>query len=196
MRNVALSGGPGTKTGQPAQGMLSGMRFANVAGRGSLVVADAVIDIAEASQGELPADPMDLLRIWPDLVAAATMLAAGKSRPLDQTRLGSPVPCPGSIFGLVANYPPATRPEPAVPMVFGKFPGSVCGPRDDIRLPAARTLPMRAEWTVLEAELAVVMGRGGRRIQARDALEAVAGFTVAQDITERVHEFGPRGPAT
>lgn len=193
MGNAGLSGEPSTRTGQPARCMLFGMRFANVAGRGCLVAADAVIDIAEASQGELPAHPMDLLRIWPDLVAAAAMLAAGKPRPLDETRLGSPVPCPGSIFGLVANYPPATRPEPPVPMVFGKFPGSVCGPRDDIRLPAAETLPMRAEWTVPEAELAVVMGRGGRRIQARDSLEAVAGFTVAQDVTERIHEFGPRG---
>jgi 2,4-didehydro-3-deoxy-L-rhamnonate hydrolase len=52
---------------------------------------------------------------------------------------------------------------------------------------------MRSEWTVLEAELAVVIGQGGRRISAADAYKHVAGFTVAQDITERVHEFGPRG---
>lgn len=51
---------------------------------------------------------------------------------------------------------------------------------------------MGAEWTVLEAELAVVVGSGGRRIPAADALRSVAGFTVAQDVTERVHEFGPR----
>jgi 2-keto-4-pentenoate hydratase/2-oxohepta-3-ene-1,7-dioic acid hydratase in catechol pathway len=78
-------------------------------------------------------------------------------------------------------------------MVFGKFPGSVCGPYEEIRLPAAQELPMMAEWTVLEAELAVVIGRRGRRVPAADALEWVAGFMVAQDITERVHEFGPRG---
>ncbi len=78
-------------------------------------------------------------------------------------------------------------------MVFGKFPGSVCGPCDEIRLPVAENLPMRAEWTVLEAELAVVIGRCGRRVRAADALGQVAGFMVAQDITERVHEFGPRG---
>ena len=119
-------------------------------------------------------------------------LANGPSRPLDERGLGSPVPCPGSIFGLVANYPPAIRPIPPVPMVFGKFASAVCGPYDDIRLPAAEALPMQSEWTVLEAELAVVIGTGGRRIRAADALDAVAGFTVAQDITERIHEFGPR----
>ena len=77
-------------------------------------------------------------------------------------------------------------------MVFGKFPGGyVAVP--GIRLPVAEKLPMMAEWTVLEAELAVVIGRCGRRVSAADALDWVAGFTVAQDITERVHEFGPRG---
>jgi 2,4-didehydro-3-deoxy-L-rhamnonate hydrolase len=60
-------------------------------------------------------------------------------------------------------------------------------------LPAAENLPMRAEWTVLEAELGVVIGRCGRRVRAADALQCVAGFTAAQDITERVHELGPRG---
>jgi 2-keto-4-pentenoate hydratase/2-oxohepta-3-ene-1,7-dioic acid hydratase in catechol pathway len=78
-------------------------------------------------------------------------------------------------------------------MVFGKFPRSVTGPFDEIRLPDAAHLPMAAEWTVLEAELAVVIGSGGRHIARGDALDRVAGFTVAQDITERIHEFGPRG---
>ena len=38
-----------------------------------------------------------------------------------------------------------------------------------------------------------VIGEGGHRIAAHDAFDRIAGFTVAQDITERVHEFGPRG---
>lgn len=169
------------------------MRFANVAGRCGVVFDEGMVDIAEASNGELPFDPMELLRRWPDLLELSATWTSDLAAPIDASTLGSPVPSPGSIFGLVANYPPATRPDPPVPMVFGKSPNSVCGPYDDIRLPAAESLPMRAEWTVLEAELAVVIGRGGRRICATEAFEHVAGFTVAQDITERVHEFGPRG---
>lgn len=80
-----------------------------------------------------------------------------------------------------------------MPMVFGKFPTSVTGPYDDIKLPTADRLPMGKEWTVLEAELAVVIGAGGQHISRSEALKRVAGFTVAQDITERVHEFGPKG---
>lgn len=176
---------------QPGQDC--GVRFANVAGRGSIVVADGIVDIGEASGGELPSDPMELLCRWPDLLDGYAELCKGPVAPLEETRLASPVPRPGSIFGLVANYPPATRPVPPVPMVFGKFPSSVCGPYDDVRLPNPSRLPMRAEWTVLEAELAAVVAAGGRRIPAADALNRIAGFSVAQDITERVHEFGPRG---
>jgi 2-keto-4-pentenoate hydratase/2-oxohepta-3-ene-1,7-dioic acid hydratase in catechol pathway len=169
------------------------VRFANVDGRGAVVVGDGYIDVGDASDAALPYAPMALLDRWPEVVAWSETLPARDVRPLDPSRLAAPVPRPGSIFGLVANYPPATRPEPAVPMVFGKFPNSICGPFDDIVLPAAAALPMNSEWTVLEAELAVVIGTGGRRIEASDALHRVAGFTVAQDITERVHEFGPRG---
>ena len=169
------------------------MRFANVAGRGAIVLSEGVVDIAEASNGDLPSDPMELLRRWPELLEVSATWTSDLAVPIDESRFGSPVPTPGSIFGLVANYPPARRPDPPVPMVFGKFPNSVCGPYDEIRLPTAERLPMRAEWTVLEAELAVVIGRGGRRIRAAEAFDHVAGFMVAQDITERVHEFGPRG---
>jgi 2-keto-4-pentenoate hydratase/2-oxohepta-3-ene-1,7-dioic acid hydratase in catechol pathway len=168
------------------------VRFANVAGRSCVVVGDKAVDIAEASGGGLPADPMAALRRWSELVNVASKLSTRSAPVLNESKLLSPVPSPGSIFGLVANYPPATRPNPPVPMVFGKFPSSVCGPYDEVRLPVAENLPMMAEWTVLEGELAVVIGRRGRRVRAADALGWVAGFTVAQDITERVHEFGPR----
>lgn len=169
------------------------MRFANVDGRACLLVGDQAVDIAQASGGALPADPMAVIGRWADLLDVAGKLSTCSASALEESNLRSPVPSPGSIFGLVANYPPATRPDPPVPMVFAKFAGSVCGPYDEIRLPVAQALPMLAEWTVLEAELAVVIGRRGRRVRAAEALGWVAGFMVAQDITERVHEFGPRG---
>jgi 5-carboxymethyl-2-hydroxymuconate isomerase len=78
-------------------------------------------------------------------------------------------------------------------MVFAKAPSAVIGPYDDVVLPDPSRLPMRWTWTVLEAELAFVLGTGGRHIGASDAPDAIAGFMVAQDITERIHEFGPRG---
>lgn len=168
--------------------------MANVAGRATIVVGDEGFDLARLSGGELPSDPMLVIeRHWTRATTLARSLRRGTGSPIDQDELEAPVPAPRSIFGLVANYPPAVLPTPRVPMVCGKFPSAVTGPFDDIRLPDPALLPMKAEWTVLEAELAVVMGTGGRRIRAEDALDRVAGFTVAQDITERIHEFGPRG---
>lgn len=170
------------------------MRVANVAGRAAFVVNDEVFDVAEASDGALQSDPMTLLgEPVTELARLAQHCKPGAGLPLDECDLRASVPRPPSIFGLVANYPPAIRPEPCIPMVFGKFPSSVVGPFDDIQLPTPSSLPMGSEWTVLEAELAVVIGRGGRHVEAADALRRVAGFTVAQDITERVHEFGPSG---
>jgi 2,4-didehydro-3-deoxy-L-rhamnonate hydrolase len=170
------------------------VRVANVAGRAAFVIGGEFFDVAAASDGLLPSDPMVLLSDgWDELANVAHRLKPGTGHLLDARDLCAPVPRPRSIFGLVANYPPAVRPEPCIPMVFGKFPSAVVGPYDDIRLPTAAALPMGSEWTVLEAELAVVIGRGGRHVDPADALDRVAGLTVAQDITERVHEFGPRG---
>lgn len=170
------------------------MRIANVAGRASLLIDDEYFDLESLSDGVLPADPMNLVaRHWSAALEFAASARPGNGRTLRPAELRAPVPGPGAIFGVVANYPPATAPTPRVPMIFGKFPNSVAGPYDDIVLPDPTRLPMGAEWTVLEAELAVVIGLGGRHIPHEQALERVAGFTIAQDITERVHEFGPRG---
>jgi 2,4-diketo-3-deoxy-L-fuconate hydrolase len=170
------------------------VRMANVDGSATLVLGEEGFDLAEVSGGRIPSDPMIVIEHhWEAARDVARSLAIGTGRPLDVRALRSPIPAPRSIFGLVANYPPAILPTPPVPMVFGKFPSAVVGPFDDIRLPPPAHLPMQAEWTVLEAELAVVIGAGGRHIPITDALDRVAGFTVAQDITERVHEFGPRG---
>jgi 2-keto-4-pentenoate hydratase/2-oxohepta-3-ene-1,7-dioic acid hydratase in catechol pathway len=170
------------------------MRFANVSGRGALVVGEETFDVADLSNGDLPADPMTLIAShWDEAARLARGLSIGTGQALSDAHLLSPVPLPGAIFGVVANYPPALLPVPAVPMVFGKFASAVAGPFDDIRLPNPARLPMRSEWTVLEAELAVVVGAGGRHIAASDAFDHVAGFVAAQDITERVHEFGPHG---
>jgi 2,4-didehydro-3-deoxy-L-rhamnonate hydrolase len=170
------------------------MRAANVAGRASLLIEEECFDLKSLSEGALPSDPTTLTeRHWSAAVEFAASVVPGAGRRLCPAELCAPVPRPGSIFGVVANYPPATAPTPRVPMIFGKFPSSVVGPYDDIVLPDPTGLPMGAEWTVLEAELAIVIGSGGRHIPPEKAFDRIAGFTIAQDITERVHEFGPTG---
>jgi 2-keto-4-pentenoate hydratase/2-oxohepta-3-ene-1,7-dioic acid hydratase in catechol pathway len=66
------------------------------------------------------------------------------------------------------------------PIIFTKPPEAVIGPRDPIRLPSQIT--QRLDY---EAELAVVIGRPGRRIRAEDAEHHVFGYTIINDVTAR-----------
>lgn len=166
------------------------MKFVNAGGRAALLDGNSVFDLERASGGTIASDPMTVLTTqWQAAQSLSVRGAVDGGIPLSEVRLGPPVPKPGAIFGLVANYPPAQK--TALPMVFAKSPSAVAGPNDSVVLPDPRQLPMRQEWTVLEAELAFVVGRGGRHLNAHESLDSLAGYMIAQDITERMHEFGP-----
>ena len=67
------------------------------------------------------------------------------------------------------------------PIVFTKVPESVIGPGAAVRLPGA-AISSQIDY---EAELAVVIGRGGRNISRADALRHVYGYTIVNDVTAR-----------
>ncbi|MFD2472680.1 fumarylacetoacetate hydrolase family protein [Amycolatopsis silviterrae] len=136
----------------------------------------------------------EILSCWPaaePLVrAAAARPREGDLVPLAGTRLGPPVPRPGTVVAIGFNYPAhgdevlgAPRP-PGEPIVFLKPASSVCGPADAI------VCPPETRQLDYEVELAVVIGRGGQRIPAAEALEHVAGYMVANDVTARDIAFG------
>ena len=81
----------------------------------------------------------------------------------------------GSVFKASA---PDTE---AWPIVFTKVPECVVGPHDDVRLPGAAV----SSQIDYEAELAVVIGTGGRNIARADALRHVFGYTIVNDVTAR-----------
>lgn len=68
---------------------------------------------------------------------------------------------------------------PADPIIFTKVPESVVGPGAAIEMPTVSTA------IDYEAELAVVIGRGGKGIAAKDAMAHVWGYTIVNDITAR-----------
>jgi 2-keto-4-pentenoate hydratase/2-oxohepta-3-ene-1,7-dioic acid hydratase in catechol pathway len=70
-------------------------------------------------------------------------------------------------------------PVPTEPLVFNKFPSCVCGPSDDIPLPACT---QQLDW---EVELTVVIGKTARNVTKEDALSCVLGYTVAHDVSAR-----------
>jgi 2-keto-4-pentenoate hydratase/2-oxohepta-3-ene-1,7-dioic acid hydratase in catechol pathway len=76
------------------------------------------------------------------------------------------------------------REAPAEPLLFGKFPNALIGPGEPI------VLPPEATHVDAEAELAVEIGRRGRRVGEQDALELVAGYRCANDVSARNLQFG------
>ncbi|MET9914709.1 fumarylacetoacetate hydrolase family protein [Streptomyces sp. NPDC006476] len=116
---------------------------------------------------------------WPERAAAAD----GERLPLAEASLAPLIPHPNKIICLGLNY--AThikemgRPTPAHPTLFAKYDGSLVGAHDDIHMPPVSD---DLDW---EAELAVVIGRSGRHVPCETALEHVAGYTVANDVTVR-----------
>ena len=72
---------------------------------------------------------------------------------------------------------------PAAPTLFAKSPGSVIGPDAPIVIPPHVTQPD------YEGELAVVIGTRARDVARANALEYVAGLTIAHDVSARDHQF-------
>ncbi|MEE8475206.1 MAG: fumarylacetoacetate hydrolase family protein [Myxococcota bacterium] len=139
---------------------------------------------------------------------APDVLRAGLVEPRRQVRLCSPVPRPGKIIGVACNYPAhaaerGSATAPADPVLFLKASSAVIGPEDEIRIPAAST---RVDY---EGELAVVIGRRSHRVSEERALDCVAGYCVANDVSARDFQnvrgqhfigkscdtFAPLGPA-
>src|SRR5579862_7051945 len=75
---------------------------------------------------------------------------------------------------------------PAEPLLFGKFPNTLIGPGEAI------VLPFEATHVDSEAELAVEIGRRGRRIAEADALDFVAGYRCANDVSARNLQYGDK----
>jgi len=75
---------------------------------------------------------------------------------------------------------------PAEPLIFGKFDNTLIGPGEAI------VLPPEATHVDSEAELAVEIGRGGRRIDEDDALDFVAGYRCSNDVSARNLQYGDK----
>ncbi|MDR6863574.1 fumarylacetoacetate hydrolase family protein [Phycicoccus sp. 3266] len=113
----------------------------------------------------------------------------------DGPRFGSPVVRPGKVVGIGLNYrdhaAEAGMPLPTEPVVFLKAPTSVSGPTDDVvMVPGSST-------TDYEVELGVVLGRELRgETDPGRAMAAVAGYVLAQDVSDRALQLERGGTWT
>ena len=92
------------------------------------------------------------------------------------------------ILGVGLNYRDHAAEQgvepPKAPLLFAKFANTLCGDGDAILLPDG------IGHVDAEVELAVVIGTTGRDIASADALEIVAGWTCANDVSARDAQFG------
>ncbi len=103
--------------------------------------------------------------------------------PLADARLRAPIARPGKIICVGLNYRDHCREqdvaEPDYPMLFAKFANAVNDPGGRVVRPRA------TERLDLECELAVVIGRRASRIGPEEAMAAVFGYTILNDVTMR-----------
>jgi 2-keto-4-pentenoate hydratase/2-oxohepta-3-ene-1,7-dioic acid hydratase in catechol pathway len=159
----------------------------------------------------------DLSRLVKDIDGA--MLASGglakirkaylkRMKPVSgKPRLG---PCIGHVRNFIAiglNYADHAAesgvPVPDEPVVFNKAPSCICGPNDNTMIPKGST---KLDY---ECELGVVIGKRARYLSKEKAMDAVAGYCISNDVSERAFQmehgqtickgkgaetFGPLGP--
>ena len=108
---------------------------------------------------------------------------------LDPSRLGPAVAAPGKVLCVGRNYVDHVselgNQVPERGEIFVRTRTSLAGPYEDVLRPAL------SEQMDYEAELAVVVGRGGRHIRPEDALDHVGGYAAFNDISLRDYQnFG------
>jgi 2-keto-4-pentenoate hydratase/2-oxohepta-3-ene-1,7-dioic acid hydratase in catechol pathway len=167
------------------------MRLASLAG-GGIAAADpdgGLIDLG-AAVGHGWSSVDDLVAAGPDAWSRARAAADdGAASALDGPALGPVVARPSKIVCVGLNYvdhaAEVRLDPPSAPLLFAKFPSTVAAPGQAIEWPAGLT--EKVDW---EGELAVVVGRPLRLASATEALAAVFGYTIANDVTARDMQFG------
>lgn len=159
----------------------------------------------------------DLSHVVPDIGAAQLSVdALAQLAQLDlqalpavsgDPRLGCPVAGVSKCIGIGLNYSDHAEetgsPIPTEPIIFTKAVSSIQGPNDDVMLPKDS---VKSDW---EVELGVVIGTRASYVSEDQALNHVAGYLLANDVSEREYQmerggtwdkgkgcdtFGPMGP--
>jgi acylpyruvate hydrolase len=158
------------------------MRFASCAHAGRTFAA-ALLDGAAVPLSGIP----ELGAQTPSSVLADPPLDRAGAVPLAEVTLRPVVPRPSKIICVGLNYlnhvGETGREIPEYPVLFTKFAESLAGPYDPI------ALPPESSQVDYEGELAVVIGRAGRRITADAAFAHVAGYAIANDVTMRDFQY-------
>ncbi|MGE3796491.1 MAG: fumarylacetoacetate hydrolase family protein [Thermomicrobiales bacterium] len=144
-----------------------------------------VFDVTDLLDTYHPLSPDDLL---PDLITHFDDLRpkleqrsiGGGGKPISEVKLHSPLTRPSKIVCLMGNYREFTDRPLQILDLFFKSPEMIRGDGDTVVLP-----PHPANIFHHEAELAVVIGREAKDLSETEALDAVFGYTVYNDVSAR-----------
>jgi 2-keto-4-pentenoate hydratase/2-oxohepta-3-ene-1,7-dioic acid hydratase in catechol pathway len=157
--------------------------------RAGVLTDDGVLDAADAL-GDGPASVRGLLaegRLDELADLATEQPSGGKPVPVAETDLGPPVPDPEKIVCIGLNYrshaAEAGIEPPSDPTFFAKFRNALADPGATVELPAA------SEKVDYEAEVAFVVGRRCKDVPPDEALDAVAGYMLVNDLSARDLQF-------
>ena len=166
------------------------MRFVRYTAGGTpawgVAVDDTVYSLADAPFGEPTYEDLATPG-YRAKVQQALATDALTGRPRDDVQDLAPVPEPGKIACVGLNYHDHAEEQdeeiPEKPMLFGKSSTAVTNPG------AAIVHPDDVDQVDYEVELAVVVGRTAKNVDAADAADYVAGYTVLNDVSARDAQF-------
>lgn len=158
--------------------------------RAALAHGGSYFDV-NAADPSLPTTLKQLVALGHDAVARAGKAAAG-GRPLAaDIKILAPIPDPQKVICVGLNYADHAKESgvapPDEPVFFNKFPTAVAAHGDVIVLPKAST---QVDY---EAELVVVIGKGGKNIPRGEALSHVAGYCPGHDVSARDWQLNKPG---
>ena len=140
--------------------------------------------------GGFPGTLPELIARGADLLRTGRSLGQSPAIDLNAVRLLPPVPVPPKILCVGVNYHDHLQEsglkQPTYPEIFARFATSLIAHQEPIRRPRESIA------LDYEAELAVVIGKPGRRIPQEQALDHVAGYSLFNDAT--VRDFQLRTP--
>ncbi|WP_206831276.1 fumarylacetoacetate hydrolase family protein [Alicyclobacillus fructus] len=153
-----------------------------------LVRGDEVVDVSTSAAQlglSVPGEMKDVIADYPACRRALVEIEekGAVAGTLSNLRLAPPVPNPQKILCVGLNYrkhaEESKMPIPSSPVYFAKFANSLAGHGDEIAIPEV------AREVDYEVELVAIIGRRCRNVPLEEALGAVFGYAVGNDLSAR-----------
>lgn len=168
-----------------------------------IIINNYIVDIRHAAKalniGTAPSQLIEILIAGGEMfdmialiISKATELLANNitipwAIDLNKVKLDPPITNPNKIVCIGLNYKDHCKELgvdiPQSPIIFSKFSTSLIGPHDQIVLPSI------SQQIDPEVELGCVIGKGGKNISEKNALNHVAGYLVFNDVSARDIQF-------